>query len=445
MSEGRQGPSRATFGSFYGALMAFIGVAVGLGNFWRFPYMAAAFGGGAFLLVYCIIVLAFGVPAIAAEFALGRLTRRNPLGAFRAIGMPGGRAAGWMVVTTIFVASSYYAVVVGWVFVYFVYSVTGAVGTAHPDALFRSLLGAFPVQFGATALVLGLGAVVLLLGVRAGIERVSAIGLPVLFVLLLVLTARVLALPGVERGLRFYLVPDFSKIDTGVVAAALGQVFFSLSLGGTFHVTYGSYLGGDVDLPRSAWGTAIGDTLAALFAGFIVVPAAATFGLDLASGPPLTFVTVPRIFGHVAGGTWFAALFFGLLFFAAFLSSIAGLEVVIAMLVDEFHLSRKAAVLGVCGAELVLALPAMRSVGWILKSDLFWGSTMQPIGSACALVALAWVVGRGRALEEVRRGAKGKGFGPLWFYWIRYVVPLGIVVILALGVKDLFATFIGPR
>ena len=443
MSKGGQDPGRATFGSFYGALMAFIGVAVGLGNFWRFPYMAAAFGGGAFLVVYCLIVLAFGVPAIAAEFALGRLTRRNPLGAFRAIGMPGGRAAGWMVVTTIFVASSYYAVVVGWVFVYFVYSVTGAVGSAHPDALFRSLLGAFPVQLGATAVVLGCGAVVLLLGVRAGIERVSAIGMPILFVLLLVLMARVLALPGVERGVRFYLVPDFSKINAGVVAAALGQVFFSLSLGGTFHVTYGSYLGGDVDLRKSAWGTAIGDTLAALFAGFIVVPAAATFGLDLASGPPLTFVTVPRIFEHIAGGAWFAALFFGLLFFAAFLSSIAGLEVVIAMLVDEFKLSRKVAVLGVCGVELVLALPAMRSVQWILRSDLFWGSTMQPIGSACALVALAWVVGRGRALEEVRRGAKGKGFGPLWFYWIRYVVPLGIVVILALGLKDVFATFLG--
>jgi NSS family neurotransmitter:Na+ symporter len=439
--EGGPGSGRATFGSFYGALMAFIGVAVGLGNFWRFPYMAAAFGGGAFLLVYCVIVVAFGVPAIAAEFALGRLSRRNPLGAFRAVGMPGGRAAGWMVVTTIFVASSYYAVVVGWVLVYFVYGVTGAVGAAHPDALFHSLLGAFPVQLGATALVLGLGALVLLLGVRRGIERVSAIGLPVLFVLLLVLMVRVLALPGVAAGLRFYLVPDFSRINAGVVAAALGQVFFSLSLGGTFHVTYGSYLGGDVDLRKSAWGTAVGDTLAALVAGFIVVPAAATFGLDLASGPPLTFITVPLIFGHLVGGMWFVALFFGLLFFAALLSSIAGLEVVIAMLVDEFRLSRKAAVLGVCGVELALAVPAMRSVGWILKSDLFWGSTMQPLGSACALVALAWVVGRGRALEEVRRGAGGSGFGPLWFYWIRYVVPAGIVVILVLGIKDVFAAF----
>ena len=417
MREAGQGSGRATFGSFYGALMAFIGVAVGLGNFWRFPYMAAAFGGGAFLLVYCAIVVAFGVPAIAAEFALGRLSRRNPLGAFRAVGMPGGRAAGWMVVTTIFVASSYYAVVVGWVLIYFLYGLTGAVGAARPDALFQSLLGAFPVQLGATALVLGLGALVLLLGVRAGIERLSAIGLPVLFVLLLVLMARVLALPGVAAGLRFYLVPDFSKINVGVVAAALGQVFFSLSLGGTFHVTYGSYLGGDVDLRKSAWGTAVGDTLAALF------------------------ITVPRIFGHFAGGAWFIALFFGLLFFAAFLSSIAGLEVVIAMLVDEFRLSRTVAVLGVCGVELLLAVPAMRSVGWILKSDLFWGSTMQPLGSACALVALAWVVGRGRALEEVRRGARGKGFGALWFYWIRYVVPLGIVVILGLGLKDVFGTF----
>jgi len=208
-------------------------------------------------------------------------------------------------------------------------------------------------------------------------------------------------------------------------------------------VTYGSYLSHTTDLPRSAWGMAIGDTLAAVFAGLIIVPAAVTFGLDLAAGPPLTFVTVPRIFGHIAGGSAFAALFFGLLFFAAFLSAVAGLEVVVTMLMDEFQLSRWKAVLGLCGIELLLAIPAMRSVDWILKSDLFWGSTMQPVGSACALLALGWVVGKGRALEEVRRGARGAGFGPLWFYWIRYVVPVGIAVILALGLKDVFATFLG--
>jgi NSS family neurotransmitter:Na+ symporter len=435
--------SRPTFGSFFGALMTFIGVAVGLGNFWRFPYMAAAFGGGAFLLVYLGIVLAFGVPAAAAEFTLGRLTRRGPLGAFRAIGMPGGRAAGWMVVITIFVASSYYAVVVGWVLRYTGYAITGAMRRTAPDALFASLLGSVWTQFGATAAVLGLAALVLLLGVRAGIERWSAIGMPVLFVLMLVLIARVLTLPGVGEGLRFYFVPDFHKIDAGVVAAALGQVFFSLSLGGTFHVTYGSYLPHTTDVTRSAWGMAVGDSLAAVFAGLIIVPAAVTFGLDLASGPPLTFVTVPSIFGHIAGGPAFAALFFGCLFFAAFLSAVAGLEVIVAMLVDEFRVSRRKAVLGLCGIELLLAIPAMRSVDWILKSDLFWGSTMQPVGSVLALVALAWVVGKGRALEEVRRGAQGRGFGTLWFYWIRYVVPVGIVVILVLGLKDVFATFLG--
>jgi len=422
--------------------MTFIGVAVGLGNFWRFPYMAAAFGGGAFLLVYVAIVLAFGVPAAAAEFTLGRLTRRGPLGAFRAIGMPGGRVAGWMVVTTIFVASSYYAVVVGWVLRYTAYTVTGEIGRSAPDALFQSLLGSFWAQFGVTAVVLGLAALVLSLGVRAGIERASAIGMPVLFVLLIVLIARVLTLPGVGEGLRFYFVPDFGKVNAGVIAAALGQVFFSLSLGGTFHVTYASYLPATTDLPRSAWGMAIGDSLAAVFAGLIIVPAAVTFGLDLAGGPPLTFLTVPRIFGHIAGGSSFAALFFGLLFFAAFLSAVAGLEVVVAMLVDEFRLRRRTAVLGICGIELLLAIPAMKSMDWILKSDLFWGSTMQPIGSACALLALGWVVGQGRALEEVRRGARGAGFGALWFYWIRYVVPVGIAVILALGLKDVFATFL---
>ncbi|MFQ5550011.1 MAG: sodium-dependent transporter, partial [Gemmatimonadales bacterium] len=291
----RQPPSvgrpivRAQFGSHFGVVMTFIGVAVGLGNVWRFPYMVSAFGGGAFIVVYIVILLAFGIPAIMAEFTLGRLTRRGPVGAFKSSGIPGGRGIGWILFLTVFMAVSYYSVIVGWVLKYLLISLTGSIADMHPSTFFDDLLGGFVGQLILTGAVLGLVAAVLAMGVRAGIERVSKIGMPLLFVLLVVLLVRAVTLPGAIEGLRFYLVPDFTKISPAVVAAALGQVFFSLSLGGTFLLTYSSYLPDSVDIPRSAVIMGIGETAAALLAGLVIVPAAVAFGVELTSGPPLTF------------------------------------------------------------------------------------------------------------------------------------------------------------
>jgi NSS family neurotransmitter:Na+ symporter len=422
-------------------LMTFIGVAVGLGNVWRFPYMAAAFGGGAFLLIYIAILLGFGIPALMAELALGRMTRRGPMGAFVRIGMPGGRVAGWTLLITVLMAVSYYTVVVGWVLRYMLASLTGTIGHVEPQAFFDALLGGFGGQLVMTAAIVTLVALVLMLGIKDGVERVSAIGMPLLFVLLLVLIARSLTLPGAGAGLRYYLMPDFSRIDAGVVAAALGQVFFSLSLGGTFLVTYASYLPDDVDLRRSAVTIGLGETLAAVLAGFVVVPAAVALGLEMTSGPPLTFITAPSIFARLPAGPLFASLFFGLLFFAAFLSDVAGFEVLVAGASDELGWSRRAAIVVFCGAVLLLAVVPMLSLDYMLKSDLFWGSTMQPLGSALALVGLGWVVSRGRALAEIDKGSRGRPVGRLWFLWIRYVVPIGIVIILALGLRDVFRGF----
>lgn len=424
-------------------LMTFIGVAVGLGNVWRFPYMAAAFGGGAFLLIYIAILLAFGIPALMAELALGRMTRRGPMGAFIRIGMPGGRIAGWALLLTVLMAISYYTVVVGWVLRYALASLTGKMGRIEPQAFFDSLLGGFSGQLIMTAAVVALVALVLILGIKQGVERVSAVGMPLLFALLLVLIARSLTLPGAGAGLRYYLMPDFSRIDAGVVAAALGQVFFSLSLGGTFMVTYASYLPDDVDLRRGALSIGLGETLAAVLAGFVIVPAAVALGLEMTSGPPLTFVTAPSIFARIPAGAFFAGLFFGALFFAAFLSDVAAFEVLVAGASDELGWSRRAAIIVFCGAALLLAVVPMLSLEYILKSDLFWGSTMQPLGSALALAGLGWIVARGKALAEINKGARGRPVGRLWLIWIRYVVPIGIVIILVLGLRDVFRGFSG--
>ncbi len=433
---------RQSFTSSFGVIMVFIGVAVGLGNVWRFPYMAAAFGGGAFLLLYLIILAAFGIPALVAELTLGRLTRRGPLGAFTRLGMPGGRFIGWALFVTILMAASYYTVVVGWVLRYFLISLDGSIGRIAPESFFESMLGGFGGQFIATAIVLALVALVLILGINKGVERISKFGMPLLFILLLVLIARSLTLPGALEGLRFYLVPDFSKIDSSVAAAALGQVFFSMSLGGTFMLTYASYLPSSTNLKKTGLTVGIGETLAAILAGFVIIPAAFAFGLELDSGPSLTFITAPSIFAQIPAGALFAVLFFGLLFFAAFLSDVAGLEVLVAGVVDELGWKRNRSILILCGAELVLAIIPMLSLDYILKSDLFWGSTMQPLGSAFALIGLAWVVGLGRALEEANRGNTGAPIGRIWFFWIKYVIPLGIGLILVLGLRDLFSAIV---
>jgi len=438
----QSGSTRPRFTSAFGVLMTFIGVAVGLGNVWRFPYMVGAFGGGAFLVLYLVILAAFGIPALMAEFSLGRLTRRGPMGAFSRIGMRGGKTVGWLFFITVLMALTYYTVVVGWVLRYAIVSLTGSIDTIEPAAFFDSVLGGFWGQFLMTVVVLALVAVVLLAGIKNGVERVSVVGMPLLFLLLFVLIGRSLTLPGAGEGLRFYLVPDFSKIDASVVTAALGQVFFSLSLGGTFLVTYASYLPDDVNLKRSAVSVGVGETLAAILAGFVIVPAAVALGIQLNSGPPFTFITAPSIFAQIPGSALYAMLFFGLLFFAAFLSDVAAFEVLVAGLVDEHRWKRKTAVVVLCLAALILAIVPMMSLDYILKSDLFWGSTMQPLGSALALLALAWVVGLGRALEEANKGNTGAPVGRLWFYWIKYVIPAGIGLILIAGLRDMFKAFV---
>lgn len=435
--------SRPRFTTRFGIVMTFIGVAVGLGNVWRFPYMVAAFGGGAFLLVYLLVLVLFGIPALMAELTIGRMTRRGPVGAFTSIGMPAGRPLGWALFATVFMAVSYYTVIVGWVLRYFLVAASGKIDAINPATFFDDLLAGLAGQFLMTAIVLVLVGAVLVMGIRGGVERISKIGMPLLFVLLLVLIARSLTLPGAGAGLKFYLFPDFSRIDVGVVTAALGQVFFSLSLGGTFLVTYASYLPANTNLKTTAISIGLGETLAAVLAGFVIVPAAVAFGLDLESGPSLTFITVPSIFGQMKGGSIFAALFFGLLFFAAFLSAVAAFEVLVTTAVDHLGWRRSKAVVVFCTASLLAGTLAMMSLDYMLTSDLFWGSTMQPVGSALTLAGLAWVIGLGKTLDAVNEGNEGRPVGKLWYYWIKYVIPVGIVVILALGLDDLFEVFFG--
>ncbi len=433
--------TRQHFVSPLGIVLSFIGVAVGLGNVWRFPYMVAAFGGGAFLLVYLIILFAFGIPALLAELTLGRISQHGPVGTFSRIGLPGGKWWGWLLFLTVLMGTSYYTVVVGWVLKYFLISLGGQITHINPANFFDRVLGGFFGQFIPTAVVLTLVMFVLFFGINKGVERVSKVFIPLLFALFVVLIFRTLTLPGAVAGLKFYFLPDFSKLNWSVVTAAMGQVFFSLSLGGTFLLTYASYLPKDSNLNLNALFTGLGDGLAAIFAGLVIVPAAYLFGLQLNSGPPLTFVTAPLIFQNLPGGDLFAAIFFFSLFIAAYLSDVAAFEVLVVTFQEEWGWQRRPAVLLIGAIELSLACLSMISLDFLLKNDLIWGSTMQPVGSALVIIGLTWFVGRQRTLHEINPSSRTLPWEKIWFVWIKFVLPLGIAIILIMGLKDVFNTF----
>jgi len=424
---------RETFGSGFGSLMALLGVAVGLANVWRFPYMAGNYGGAAFVALYVLFGILLGIPAVMAEWTLGRLTRQGPAGAFEATTMPGGRGIGMMLFFTVFMANSYYALVVGQVLFYVFETFFGGDAGSAPQAFFEKTLNGITVANVAVTSATFIGmACVLYLGVRRGIETVSKIVVPVVFVLLLAVIARSVTLPGAGEGVRFFLLPDFSRVNSQTMLAALGQVFFSLSLGGTFFLLYGSYLPKDVNIPRTAIQTAFGDLVAALLGGLAILPAVFAMGVEPTIGPSLLFVTLPGVFAAMPGGTLVGGVFFAALFLAAFLSAIAAMEVLVDGVGHYFGWSRVKALAVLVVLQLVVALPSMYSSRFLGWNDLVWGSTMQPIGSALTLIALGWFVSRGKTLTEINRGSSIP-IGQFWIFWVRWVIPAAIVVILISG------------
>ena len=306
--------SRETFGSRFGLLFTMIGVAVGLGNVWRFPYMVGKFGGASFVLFYVLMVILVGVPAMIAEWALGRQTRRGPAGAFARAGLPFGRFAGWFLFFVVTAATAYYTNAVGWVFYYSLGEIARAAGLPWAQgAILPPGSGFDPRSFGLqlvfTAIVILACVAVLLRGLRAGIEKASKILMPVLGVTLIVLIARSLTLDGAWAGVEWYILKvDFTTLDGKAMAAALGQAIFSLSLGGTFMVVYGSYLDPQEDLTPNAVWTSAGDLCAGLLAGLAILPAVFAVGLEPTSGPGLLFETLPEIFAQIPVGWLFGLL-----------------------------------------------------------------------------------------------------------------------------------------
>jgi len=408
-----------------------IGVAVGLGNVWRFPYMAGRHGGAAFVLLYLLLALLIGVPALMAEWSLGRSTRRGPLGAFDRAGLPGGRAVGVLLFVIVMTAIGYYTDAIGWVVYHGIAEALAPFGRPlDPSHILPPGSGfsarSFALQIVMTALILLAQAAVILRGLRAGIERASRILTPVLFVSLAILIVRGVTLPGASAGLRWYLSFNAADVTPSVVVAALGQVVFSLALGGTMMVVYGSYLGERENIRTDAALTVLGDTTAGFLAGLAIFPAVFALGLEPGSGPGLLFDTLPRVFAGIPGGWLFGVIFFGGLAGAAFLSGIAAFEVLAAGLSDTWGIPRPKATRIVLTASMLLALPPMINLKIFVPWDLTFGSGGQTFGSLVAVITVGWVMRRATLLEQLGGQSPG-ALDRFLVRWLRWVVPAGVL------------------
>ena len=423
---GRAG--RATFSTRLGLLAMMIGAAVGLGNVWRFPYMVGEYGGSAFVLVYLAWAVIVGVPAVATEWALGRHTKRGTVGVFERAGLPGGRWVGWFFFCTVTAATAYYSNAIGWVIYHGVTELLTPLGLPLEGASILPPEEGFDrtsllLQLSFTTLVVGASVTVLRRGVRRGIELASRILTPALFLSLLVLIVRSTTLDGASEGLQWlFLRFDLGAVNGRVALAALSQLVFSLALGGTFMVIYGSYLPEDEPLKANAVWTVAGDTAAGLLAGLAIFPAVFALGMEPASGPRLIFSTLPEVFARIPVGWAFGALFFLTLAGAAFLSAVAAFEVLVAGLTDNTGRTREQAIWIISGAVLVLAIPPMVNMRVFVPWDLTFGSGMQTLGALVAALTAGWAFGRARLLEEIS-GPEPTLSDRLLVTWVRFGVP----------------------
>jgi NSS family neurotransmitter:Na+ symporter len=410
-----------------------IGVAAGLGNIWRFPYMVGQFGGAAFVLLYIGFVLLIGAPALMAEWALGRHTRRGPVGAFARAGLPRGNAVGWFLFFVMTMAAAYYTAVLGWVLFFALAELGGSLGLSlNAGAILPPEEGfeprSFLLQATCTGIVILACVGMIKKGVRAGIERASRVLVPALFISLLVLIVRALTLPGASEGLGWYLFKfEPGAINGRVIVAALGQAIFSLSLGGTFMVIYGSYLERDTPLAPSARWTALGDTAVGLLAGLAIFPAVFAFGLEPASGPGLLFETLPLAFSRMPLGWLFGFLFFASLLGVAYLSDVAAFEVLTAGLSDGRGVPRERGIWIMAGVVFLCSLPPTLNMSVFVPWDLTFGSGMQTVGVLLSVVTLTWFLARPEALSQL--GLVGRRSSTILFGWLRYVVPGAIFLV----------------
>lgn len=436
--------SRALFVTRLGGIAAAVGSAVGLGNIWRFPYETGQNGGAAFILIYILCVLFLGTPLMLAELTIGRLTHRNPVGAYKTLA-PKAKGCwsmlGYVGASTMLLIVGFYSVVAGWTLSYS----AGSIADNIPQfGEYSQSLGG-PVVW--LTIFIALNAGILLGGVQKGIERASNILVPFLGVILIILCINSLLLPKASLGLDFLFHPDFSKINSSVVVSALGQSFFSISVGISCLLTYGSYLGDETKMGKTAISITFLDTLIAILAGIIIFPACYQFAVEPGAGPGLAFITLPEVFNQMFGGYWLCVAFFVLLAVAALTSTLSMFETPIAILEEEFHMKRRNAVIVVCVIGEILGLGCTLSFvpeyaetfsifGYSLFDafDKFTANILMPGCGLLMSLFAGWVVDK----KLLYKAFSNNGKETAWYYTgfmflVRFFAPVCIFLIFLSG------------
>ena len=438
---------REQWGSRAGFVLAAIGGAIGLGNVWKFPYVTGRYGGASFLIVYAVALLLVALPVIMVEFAAGRRTQKNYVGALREL-IPGTRwyLLGIVGVFAFVLICSFYFGIAGWTVAYFVKSISGSYAGATPPQIaaeFNAFLHRPAELLSWLLLFTIITGFVVDRGIRNGIEKTCLYLLPALFVVIAGLALWAILLPGAQEGLKFYLSPDWSKLSAEAVLAAIGQAFFTLGVGCGGMVIYGSYLDRKHTIASNAITIVVGDFSAAFLIGLLIFPAAFAFGINPeVAGPPLVFLTLPSVFVQMPFGMLFAALFYLALIFACLTSTMALLEAIVGYVIDEWGWQRRPAVAVMCTAIFLLGCGQMLSFGpwsgqlmfektFFELSDALVTTLLLPICALLTLILAGWIWWR--ALWQEFNTGEGIEVGPLFQICIRYIAPMAVAAILVHG------------
>ncbi len=441
--------NRSSFTGKIGFVLAAAGSAVGLGNIWRFPYLAAQYGGGIFLLVYIILAVTFGFALMCAEIAIGRKTGLSAIGAYGKLNKK-FTFLGWLGALVPVIILPYYCVIGGWVTKYLIAFISGGHSATAQDGFFDAFISSPMEPIGWFLIYLGLTSIVVLLGVEKGIEKVSKVMMPVLIVLTVVIAVYSMTLPGAMDGVVYYLKPNFEKLSVTTVLAAMGQLFYSMSLAMGIMITYGSYMKKDVSIESSVRQISAFDTGIAFLAGLMIIPSVFAFsGGDesaLGKGPGLMFVTLPKVFEAMQGGTIIGIIFFVLVLFAALTSSISLMETVVSIVMDKLHWNRRISCLVVFIASIAIGLPSALGYGTLADVkvigmafldffDFISNSVIMPIVALITCIFVGYILKPKAIIEEIEVGGKFKA-KTLFTIVIKYIAPVCIVLILIFSVLE---------
>ena len=445
---------RSTFSGKIGFVLSAAGASVGLGNIWRFPYLAAKYGGGIFLLIYIILALTFGYSMIIAETSIGRRTKKSPVGAFQSFGKSGWLSAGgWINAIIPILIVPYYSVIGGWVIKYLVEYICGNAHQVAEDGYFSAFISngvSTELCFIVFALIT---LVIIYAGVRNGIERVSKFMMPILVVLSVIIAAYSVTRPGAIEGVKYFLVPNVDNFSWMTVVSAMGQMFYSLSIAMGILITFGSYMKKDISIEDSTQNVEIFDTAIAIMAGLMIIPAVFAFsGGDpdtLQAGPALMFITIPKVFENMGLGTLVGVMFFILVLFAALTSSIALTESAVSTFEDELKWSRKKSTVLI--GVIVIALGSLSSLGYgplagvtiigmqfLDFFDFLTNSVMMPIAAIAICLLVSRVIGVNGIEEEVMHGENKFRRKAIFNFMIKYLCPIFAAIILASSVANAF-------